>query len=114
MLPLSIGTLASAEAAEIMKDEEFVWNDEKAKSNRKKHKVSFETARGVFSDPDRIEDDDRDSSFDEDRFFAIGEAGNTVYFVVFAILDDGRTRIISARRANKNQTDDYNRRKTTG
>lgn len=97
-----------------MDDAEFSWDDYKSKTNLEGHKVSFETARKVFFDRDRFEDDDSDSSFCEDRFFAIGEVEHTVYFVVFTVLDDGRVRIISARRASKKQTDGYYRRKTTG
>ena len=97
-----------------MDDDEFSWDDHKAATSLKDHKVSFETASRVFHDRDRIENDDHSSSFGEDRFIAIGEVGSTVYFVVFAVLDDGRTRIISARRASKKQAHGYYRRKTAG
>jgi uncharacterized DUF497 family protein len=37
---------------------EFIWDSEKAKSNLKKHKISFEEAVTVFYDPlARITDD---------------------------------------------------------
>lgn len=97
-----------------MEDDEFSWDDDKAELNFEKHKVSFETARKVFIDRDRFDDDDSESSFGEDRFFAIGEVEHTVYFVVFTVLDEGRVRIIAARRASKKQTDGYYRRKTAG
>jgi uncharacterized DUF497 family protein len=34
-----------------MKTISFVWDDTKAESNLKKHKIAFEEAQTVFSDP---------------------------------------------------------------
>ena len=46
----------------------FVWDSEKAIINKKKHKVSFETAARVFLDENLVDDiDDFHSDF-EDRF----------------------------------------------
>lgn len=32
----------------------FIWNQEKAKSNKKKHRIDFELAATVFLDPNAI------------------------------------------------------------
>jgi uncharacterized DUF497 family protein len=96
-----------------MEDHEFTWDDTKAEENLKKHRVSFATARHVFGDPSPIEDYDSDSSFQEDRFFIIGEASGKVYFVVYAIEGD-RIRIISARQATRREINAYYSGKTAG
>ena len=75
----------------------FEWDSEKEQENYKLHKVSFQTATGVFSDPRRIERYDKDSSIAEDRYQTIG-CCEDVLFVVYT--ERGyNTRIISARLA---------------
>lgn len=37
----------------------FEWDPEKAKSNLRKHRVSFETAAHVFTDPFAVTEQDR-------------------------------------------------------
>ena len=83
----------------------FVWDSEKAIINKKKHKVSFETAARVFLDENLVDDiDDFHSDF-EDRFKIIGKVG-TVLTVIYTERDD-RNRIISARRATRREEADY-------
>ena len=77
----------------------FVWDSEKAKINKKKHKVSFETAARVFLDENLVDDIDEIHSDFEDRFKIIGKVG-TVLTVIYTERDD-RNRIISARSATK-------------
>ena len=48
------------------------------------------------------------------RFFCIGAVGLDVYYVTYTVLDDDRTRIISARPATKRETNAYYRGKTGG
>lgn len=73
----------------------FEWDEEKNALNRKKHGISFEAASFVFFDPNYIEMYDFEHSVDEDRFVAIGKAGD-VLFVVFTERKD-KIRLISAR-----------------
>lgn len=75
----------------------FEWDDEKNKSNIKKHKISFETAAYIFSDEYRLEFYDEIHSTDEDRYIVIGMV-NDILCVVYTERGDA-TRIISARRA---------------
>lgn len=86
----------------------FVWDEQKVKVNLAKHGVDFETAKGVFRDPNAlIEFDEGDPS--EDRWRTIGIVEGSVLFVVFTEWDDGLIRIISARRANRHEQDRYYR-----
>ena len=34
-----------------MESEDFEWDDAKAEANRRKHKINFRAATGVFDDP---------------------------------------------------------------
>ena len=83
----------------------FVWDSEKAIINKKKHKVSFETAARVFLDENLVDDiDDFHSDF-EDRFKIIGKVG-TILTVIYTERGD-RNRIISARSATKKEVKKY-------
>ncbi len=87
-----------------MQDGRFEWDDVKARSNLSKHDVSFEIARAVFDDPNRTEEPDDDP--DEERWIATGMASEKCLVVVFTERN-GRTRIISARKANVHEQSDY-------
>ena len=52
-------------------DTQFAWDPEKARSNRVKHRVSFDLAQKVFEDPLHIVVLDR-VSHGEERWHAIG------------------------------------------
>ena len=58
----------------------FEWDENKNIIKKEKHKISFETAAYVFSDPYYIEMFDFEHSVDEDRYFVIGKVGD-----VFAV-----------------------------
>lgn len=75
----------------------FEWDSEKARLNKLKHKVSFETASNVFFDENRIELRDDEHSFDEERWQVIGRVDD-VLFVVYTERKN-KTRLISARKA---------------
>jgi uncharacterized protein len=87
-----------------MRDERFEWDDDKAESNLRKHKVSFGLARLVFDDPHSIDETDPDP--DEERWQCIGMAANFLLLVVY--VERGvRTRIISARPATSHEQAKY-------
>lgn len=75
----------------------FEWDENKNIINKRKHKISFETAAYVFEDPRCLEMFDFEHSADEDRYIAIGMVGD-VLFVAFTERKD-HIRLISARRA---------------
>lgn len=86
----------------------FEWDDVKAEDNKKKHGVSFAEAATAFSDPNSIELIDVDSSDKEERWILVGLSTKTrVLLVIYAEHDHERIRIISARKANKDETDQY-------
>ncbi|MBQ3433791.1 MAG: BrnT family toxin [Selenomonadaceae bacterium] len=79
----------------------FEWDEEKNRINKRKHKISFETAANVFFDENRIEQLDEFHSDEEERWQVIGMV-DEILFVIYTERDD-KTRIISARRADKKE-----------
>ena len=75
----------------------FAWDDLKAIENLAKHGVSFGEATEVFYDPNALEVEDAEHSFDESRFVIIGYSTSRMLFVVFAERRGDVIRIISAR-----------------
>lgn len=94
-----------------MNDIRFEWDDKKSKSNKKKHKVSFEEAQTVFLDENAIRYYDPDHSQDEDRFIMLGISLSLRVLVVCHCYRESDTviRIITARRADKQETQNYRR-----
>ena len=86
---------------------EFEWNGAKAKANFRRHGVSFDLAKAVFSDPFAVERLDEREEHGEERFVIIGAAeGEALLFVAYTEREE-RIRIISARRATQYEQDDY-------
>jgi len=85
----------------------FEWDQSKARVNLRKHDVSFEEAESVFYDPESLTIADPDHSEDEFRFVDIGISNhNRVLVVVYTERKD-RIRIISVRKATKNERKQY-------
>ncbi len=51
---------------------EFDWDENKNNSNKEKHGISFEEAKGVFNDDQRITYEDSRNDYGEVRFIMIG------------------------------------------
>ncbi len=90
----------------------FDWDDKKAKSNEKKHYVSFEEATIAFQDEFAVEIYDANhSSVSEKRFILIGEANERILFIVYTVSDENTTneiyRLISAREAETWEVKEY-------
>ena len=81
----------------------------KNKANINKHGISFQEAATVFSDKNAIEVDDDEHSQAEDRFIIIGRSRRLRLMVVCHCYRENDTiiRIISARKANKDETKTY-------
>lgn len=90
-----------------MKNSEFEWDDEKAKSNLKKHSVSFEEGATIFNDPRIATISDPDHSEDEERFISIGISVIRRLLTVIHTYRTTRIRLISARKATKAEKKNY-------
>jgi uncharacterized DUF497 family protein len=92
-----------------MKYLEFAWDKSKDKANIKKHGVSFEEARTAFFDEHAALFHDPDHSEDEDRFILLGTSYKLNTLVVCHCFKEDETtiRIISARKADKDEAKAY-------
>ncbi|MCC7119222.1 MAG: BrnT family toxin [Anaerolineales bacterium] len=96
-------------------DYNFEWDPIKEAQNIKKHGVSFQRAAQIFLDPFALTIFDEDHSENEDRWVTLGMENNDVLLVVvhtfrnekkeFAVI-----RIISARKADKDEAKQYRER----
>lgn len=90
----------------------FRMDIEKEKINIAKHKLNFIDACHAFSDPFQLNLYDTDHSDNEDRWVIIGEVPVMKIVVVVHTIkvqsdEDGCIRIISARKATKNERESY-------
>jgi len=95
-----------------MPDLRFDWDERKNAANRRKHKVSFEEAQTVFYDDRAIFMEDPDDDEDEDRFVLLGLSASLRTLVVCHCYreDEDVVRIISARKAHREERRDYDER----
>lgn len=87
----------------------FEWDENKNIINKKKHKISFEEAKSVFYDEEALLINDPEHSQDEERFIILGMSLKANLLVVCHCYRESETviRIISARKATKNETNQY-------
>ena len=86
----------------------FEWDEEKNLYNKRVHKISFEAAAAVFDDDNRLDIYDGKHSLFEDRYKTIGAING--YITIVTVIYTKRkqvTRIISARKANKKEREEY-------
>ena len=83
----------------------FISDENKARDYLEKHKVSFEEAQTVFSDPNARMIFDTEHSSDEERFILLGiSSGLRLLVVCHSYREDKMLiRVISARKATKNE-----------
>jgi hypothetical protein len=74
---------------------DFEWDPSKAKTNLRKHGVSFHEAATVLRDPLGITIYDPDHSEDEDRYITIGTSGGGRFLMVAHTERGDRIRIIA-------------------
>ena len=86
---------------------QFEWDDKKANINRRKHGVTFEEATTAFADELSITIDDPLHSQDEDRLILIGMSQEFKTLVVVHVEKRETIRIISARKATKQEQKFY-------
>ena len=91
----------------VSEDDRFEWDVNKDRLNKKNHGFSFDEILEVFDDPAFLEGFDQEHSEKEERYYGIGCLNNVLYIIVFYTLRK-RIRIISARRADKDEQEEYN------
>ncbi len=87
----------------------FERDEEKAKSNKTKHLVSFPFASRAFEDENRLTIIDNRSDYDEVRYITLARIEKRVYVLVYT-LRNSVIRLISARKANSKEVRRYDNR----
>ena len=93
-----------------MEELRFVWDEQKNKTNIKKHGISFSEASTVFYDPSAIVFDDPDHSLEENRFLIIGYSVKEKLCIVshcYRGEEEEWIRIIFARKATMRERQAY-------
>jgi uncharacterized DUF497 family protein len=78
----------------------FEWDENKEKSNFRKHGISFTEGESVFYDLHSLTIPDPDHSNEEHRFIDIGTSNKNRVLVVVYTERENRIRIISVRKAS--------------
>ena len=84
-------------------DEGFEWDEKKNRLNKEKHGVDFEEAKEIFYGAHVVS---RSPFRQETRWIAVGDAAGRTIAVIFT-WRGSRRRIISARRARKDEERTY-------
>ena len=84
----------------------YIWDDEKNNINIKKHGIDFADLIEMFDYPMLTGLDIREN-YNEDRWIGIGMLRNIIAVVVFTEINENTIRIISARKATKNEREKY-------
>ena len=85
----------------------FQWDENKARTNLAKHGVGFAEAATVFGDPLSLTIPDPAHSKNEDRCVILGTSHNGKSLVVVHTERGESIRLISARRASRQERKDY-------
>ncbi len=96
-----------------MNELSFRWDPRKERLNVKKHGVSFREASTAFYDEQAIQFFDPDHSEEEDRFLLMGISFKLRVLVVCHCYRESEeiVRLISARKANTNEEQEYWKRR---
>lgn len=95
-----------------MDELKFEWDENKNSINKTKHNISFEEAKTVFYDEYALVIDDPEHSVEEERFIILGFSSQAKLLVVCHCYREADMiiRIISARKATKNEAKYYEKR----
>ena len=91
-----------------MSGELFEWDEQKAAANWRRHGVAFHRAVRIFRDAFAVERFDDREDYGEERINRIGMCDGAILHVTYTERGD-RIRLISARRAERHEQDDYHR-----
>ncbi len=87
----------------------YIWDEAKRQSNLQKHGLDFVDADKVFNSPMVLFEDNR-VAYGEQRMIALGLLKTLIVIVVVVHVEDDETiRIISMRKANRDETNLYYR-----
>lgn len=90
---------------------DFEWNIRKARSNIRKHDISFERATTIFRDPNLLSIPDEEHSETEERWLTMGLDETGILLVISHVFkefnENARLRIISARKVTTTEEEQH-------
>ena len=86
---------------------ELTWDPAKAAANLREHRVSFPEATTAFADPLSITIADPDHSTAEQRYLLLGVSHRSRLLVISHTEREDTVRLISARRATRDEQKTY-------
>jgi len=94
---------------------QFEWDPVKGRGNLTKHGIAFERAATVFLDPEALSRLDEEHGQDEERWITLGfDRAGTLLVVCHTYGQEtetgARLRLISARKATRNEIKQYERK----
>ena len=89
----------------VSNQQQFEWDPIKDQINFTKHRIHFSTATKIFDGPILKEEDTR-QDYGEPRISALGRSEGRILYVVYT-RRNSVIRIISARKANKDERAEY-------
>tara|TARA_B100000959_G_scaffold244599_1_gene268638 strand:- start:2402 stop:2677 length:276 start_codon:yes stop_codon:yes gene_type:complete len=90
---------------------EFEWDPSKARKNLQKHGISFSEAATVFGDSLSVTFSDPDHSVRENRYIITGLSSTGQVLLIAHTYRNNRIRIISARKATRQERKYYEEEK---
>ena len=84
----------------------FEWDENKRQSNLRKHGIDFQEAYEIFNNPMLRRIDNR-FDYGEDRWTVLGMTHKCVVLFVYTELDEETIKLISIRKATKNEKKTY-------
>jgi len=91
---------------------DYVWDLAKDALNRRKHQLSLSDGIEALEDPKRESWIDDRFDYGEERIVTLGLTKVGILYVVFTQTDEDLTRIISVRRAEENEIEQYGQSQT--
>ena len=88
----------------------FEWDEEKANSNLKKHKISFEEGKTILDDPFLLTFPDLEHSEFEERYINIGTSVRGRILILIHTERGENIRIINCRKATSTERKAYEKR----
>jgi len=86
---------------------QYEWDEDKARINLRKHRVSFQEGATIFNDLLVATLPDPDHSHDEQRYIAIGRSVRGQILVVVFTEREDKIRVISCRKATPRERRAY-------
>ena len=85
---------------------DFGWDESKNRSNQQRHGLDFTEAKRLFNPALFVDIDDRED-YGEERYVGLGLLDGRVVVVIFTQPDDDTVRVISLRKANSYERQQY-------